>query len=799
MRVSYNWLKTYIDFPYSPEELAERLTMAGMEVDGLEYLGEELKEIIVGEIIRIKEHPNADKLVICEVNTGEEVLQIITGAPNVVEGAKVPVAPVGVTLPNGMEIKAAKLRGEPSYGMICSTDELGLSEERAPGIMILEEEAEVGMRMVDYLDLDDYVLKLDLTPNYARCLGLLGLARELKAMQGQGKIKYPAIDLEETGEEINDLIEVEVWDEDLCPRYTGRIIKNVKIEPSPEWLQKRLAAAGIRPINNIVDITNYVMLEYNQPLHAFDYDQIAGKKIIVRRAENNEAIITLDDKERKLDDEVLVIADPDKPIGLAGVMGGANSEITEKTTNIFLESAYFNPVNIRKTAKKLALPSEASHRFERGIDIEKVVEAGNRAAYLMQKYAGGEVVRGTIDVYLQPFEPLEIELEISLVNKILGLDLTVTEVREMLERLEFTVVKQDEDLLLVKVPSYRNDVEREADLIEEVARIYGYNNIPVTRPESKQQGGKTFKQKLEDLTRDLLIGSGLDEVINFSLTGEASFDRLNIPEDSELRQWVRIKNPLSEAYTVLRTSLVPGILEVLANNAKRQIEKMAVFELGKIFINQGEGEPAREVMKLAGGSMGYLRDIWNSGAPDFFYLKGVLESYFNRLGINNIEFKPVKVPYLHPGRAAGIFAGEKELGIIGEVLPGLIEKLDLKQRTAVFELDFELIQQEVKLEKNYQPLPKYPAVERDLAILVDKDVNAGDLLVSIKERGGELLKEVNIFDLYKGDQIPENKKSLAFTLLFQAEDRTLRDEEVNQLFGNILRELEKKYGAKIRG
>jgi phenylalanyl-tRNA synthetase beta chain len=799
MKVPYNWLKSYIDFPYSPEELAHVLTMAGMEVDEVEYLGEGLEEIVIGEISEIKEHPNADKLVICMVNTGKEELQIVTGAPNVVEGAKVPVAGVGVTLPNGMEIKKAKLRGVTSYGMLCSTDELGLSEERASGIMILDDQAEVGRKLLDYLGLDEYVLNLDLTPNYARALGLIGIARELKAILEDKEVDYPEIDIKEGPGDINEMVAVEVKDPDLCPRYTGRVIKNVKIGPSPLWMQRRLKAAGIRPINNVVDITNYVLLEYNQPLHAFDYDKIGDKKVIVRKANEGETMVTLDDKERQLDEEILLIADPQGPIGLAGVMGGANSEVTEGTNTIFLEAAYFNPVNIRKTAKKLGLPSEASHRFERGIDIENVLEASNRAAYLMQEYAGGEVVSGIIDIYPEPFQRKKIELDVKMVNELLGIELTEEEIMKMLSRLEFEVRASNEANLEVTVPGYRNDVEREADLIEEVARIYGYNNIPVTSPESKQQGGRTARQGIEDLSKDYMLSAGLDEVITFSLTGEDKYEILNLPADSELKNWVRIKNPLSESYAVMRTSLLPGILEVLTINSRRQVEKMAIFELGNVYFNTRVDGDYLQQMKLAGGSMGYEEDSWNTGAPDFFYLKGILEGFFRRTGIRGYTFEPARRPYLHPGRTACIVIKGQEVGILGEVLPQVIEELDLVPRTTVFQLDFQELCKQMELTNKFIPLPKHPAVERDLAIVVNKRVKAGDVLNLIKDNATELLKKVELFDLYEGDQIPAGSKSLAFKLLFQAENRTLRDEEVNKLFEKLLQVLEKKYGAKIRG
>jgi len=799
MQVSYKWLKEYIDFPYSPEELEHVLTMAGMEVDEVEYRGKGIEEIVIGEILELEKHPDADKLLICKVDTGDEVLDIVTGAANVFTEALVPVAKIGVTLPDGLKIKKAKLRGVESYGMLCSTDELGLSEERASGIMILGEDAVKGMKLIEYLGLDDYIYKLDLTPNYGRCLGMIGIARELKAILGDRELNLPEYTIKESNEEVSSLVEIQVLDPELCPRYTGQVIKNVKIGPSPRWMQQRLTAAGIRPINNVVDITNYVMLEYNQPLHAFDYDKISGQKIIVRRAEEGEKLLTLDDKERDLNPDMLVIADSEKALGLAGVMGGADSEITEETRTVFLEAAYFDPVSIRKTARGLGLISESSYRFERGIDIEKVLEAGRWAAYLIQEYAGGEVVKGVLDVYPEPYQPAKIRLETRQVNRLLGINLSTREIKEILLGLEFPVKEEKEDVLMVAVPSFRPDVERKADLIEEVARMYGYDNIPGSRPASKQQGKKSLKQKFVDLSREVMLAAGLDEIISFSLCGEEDYKILNLPAESELLNWVRIKNPLNEAYAVLRTSLVPNLLEVLSNNARKQIEAIRIFELGNVFFNSEGPEPYAEYPCLAGASMGYAGDPWQLGAPDFFYLKGVLEHYFARLGIEDYSFVRKSLPYLHPGRTAAILVGEKKVGFLGELLPGLIDTLDLKERTAIFQLDLDQLFQPYKEERRFEDLPRYPASERDLALLVDKEVAAADLQKSIREKGSTLLKKVEVFDLYQGDRIPENKKSLAFRLVFQAGDRTLTDEEINEKIAVVVKELEKKFSAKIRG
>src|SRR6056297_1734919 len=626
MQVPYNWLKTYIDFPYTPEELSHKLTMAGLEVEEVEYLGAGLEDIVIGEIAEINNHPNADKLKICKVNTGDKTLQMITGAPNIRVDIKVPIAEVGVALPTGMEIEKTKLRGEVSEGMICSKDELGLQEERASGIMILPDDAQPGQKFVKYYGLDEYVFQLDLTPNYARCLGLLGVAREVKAMEKSGnEINFPKIDIEDDdNQEIEKLALIKIEDEDLCPRYAGRVIRDVEIKPSPKWMQNRLRAAGIRPINNIVDITNYVLLEYNQPLHAFDLNKIKDNKIIVRRAKEKESVTTLDGVERCLDEQTLVITDPQKIIAIAGVMGAANSEVTENTTDIFLEAAYFNPTNIRKTARKLALPSEASHRFERGIDIENVVTAGRRAAFLMQEYAEGQVLVGVIDNYPLTYQENIVKVEISKINRLLGISLDKDEIEDMLNRLKIETIKKEKDCLKFKVPSYRNDIKEDADIIEEVARIYGYNNIFSTIPRSNQVGTRTRIQKIEKKIKNVMNATGLDEIITFSLTGSDDYRKLDLPLDHRYRDWVSIKNPLNKDFGLLRTSLIPGLIEDMSTNAKRQIEELKYFEIGRVFFNQGKNERTLEKTKLSAGSMGSVQDRWDIDAPDFYYLKGVL-------------------------------------------------------------------------------------------------------------------------------------------------------------------------------
>src|SRR6056297_267589 len=644
---------------------------------------------------------------------------MITGASNIKMNIKVPIAGVGVTLPTGMEIEKTTIRGEISEGMICSKDELGLQEKRASGIMVLSDQAKKGEKFIKYQGLDEYVYKLDLTPNYARCLGMIGVAREVKAMQDDDlSIKYPKIDINETKDQKTDQIaEIKIDDENLCPRYAGLIIKDVKIKPSPKWMQNRLRAAGIRPINNIVDITNYVLLEYNQPLHAFDLDKIKDGQVIVRRAEENEKVVTLDDVERTLDQETLVITDPEKIIAVAGVMGAANSEVTQETTDIFLEAACFEPTSIRKTARKLGLPSEASHRFERGIDIERVIEAGNRAAYLMQEYADGKVAQGVIDKYPVPYQENIIDVNLAKVNRLLGIELNKDEIEEMLKRLEIEVIEKEPESIKVKAPSYRNDIEQDADIIEEIARIYGYNNIPSTVPKTEEVGKKTKKQKIEKQIKNTMNAAGLDEIITFSLTGSQDYKDLDLSKDHRYKKWVSIKNPLNEAFGLLRTSLIPNLIDSIATNAKRQIDQVRYFEIGRVFFNQGHNERPLEKVKLAAGSMGAEENIWDLDAPDFYYLKGALEKLFERLVISEeIEFVRGKEDFMHPGRTAEIRFKNERIGILGELKPQVIDSYDLKDRTAVAEIDLNKILTEVEIgDYLFEMLPKYPAVARDLA------------------------------------------------------------------------------------
>ncbi|MGM0501417.1 MAG: phenylalanine--tRNA ligase subunit beta [Bacillota bacterium] len=798
MKVSYKWLQEYVDFDYSPQELAHKLTSIGLEVEGIEELGAEIDNIIVGQIKEIIEHQNADKLSVCQVNLGDKVEQIVCGANNMSEGDKVPVAPVNTVMPDGMKIKEVELRGVKSSGMMCSTDELNLPDDGVDGLYILNQDLTIGNKLITELDLDDVIIELGLTPNYADCLSMVGVAREIAAMT-DNKLKLPDVNVEEIEQEIDEVIDVEVKDQDLAPRYAGRVIKDVTVKDSPDWLKNRLEAVGVGSVNNIVDITNHVLMELGQPLHAFDYDKLAGEKIEVRRARAGEKLVTLDDEEKQLDEEMLVIADADKPVCLAGVMGGENSEVTEKTTTLFLESANFAPGSVRKTAKKLKIHSDSSHRFERGVDINLVEYALNRAAELMAKLGDAEVLKGYKDVYPNKVKPQEITLRPQRVRKILGVEMAKVKIKSYLERLHFEIEDQGVNLL-VKVPTYRVDIDQEIDLIEEVARLHGYNNIEASKAMVElKQGKKNKKQKLESDTRDLLTDLGLFEVRNYSFINQNDFDKINLPEDGVLREVVKIDNPVTEEHTIMRTTLLPSLLENLSLNDNRGVENVNIFELGTVFFPRPKTDLPQENLKLAIAVMkDDLNDSWNVNAPGFFYLKGVLENYFAQLGIENFEFLAAEWGSLHPGRAAKVKIEDESIGYLGEIHPNVQENYDLSQRVTACELDFAAIVEAATTDRTYRQLPKYPALTRDIALVVDKQVTSKEIKDIILNIGSEIIEEINLFDLYQGEQLEDKKKSLAYSIKYRVADRTLTDEEVNQVQASIEEKLNQKLGAKIR-
>ncbi len=806
MRVSYNWLKEFVDLDISPRELADRLTLAGIAVERIEETGKGIEKVVTGRIETISAHPNADKLVVATVNTGAEKLQIITAATNVRAGDVVPVAVEGARLAGGLVIKRASLRGMESRGMMCSGRELGIdpatmSPEEAHGIMLLPPGTPPGRDAKKVLGLDDAILELDLTPNRGDCLSVIGVAREAAALLGL-PFRQPQAVFPELEENISGKVKVEIEARDLCRRFVGRLVKNVRVGRSPLWMQQRLRDAGIRPISNIVDVTNYVMLELGQPMHAFDYNLVREGRIIVRRGREGEKITSLDGVERELTPDMLAITDPSGPVAIAGVMGGLATEVSKKTTAVLLEAAYFDPTSIRRTSKALGLRSEASLRFEKGIDIDGCAGASARAVQLITGMEAGEAVAGMVDNYpgLVPEKTLSLRSERA--THILGVEVPREETFNILTNLRFKVEDTGNEML-VTVPTYRVDVSREIDLIEEIARMYGYNRVPVTLPYGLSTAGiKTGKQAFLDRIQELLAGSGLYEVVTYSFVHPRVFDRMNLPENSPLRDTVKIQNPLSEENSVMRTMMLPGLLEVLAKNYSRRVQNGAVFETGKVFYPRRGDSLPEERLVLSAASMGRTAGSWNtpSREMDYYYLKGVLENLFRELGTAPVAYRPETAnPSFHPGRTASLETGNEKLGVLGELHPDVLEKFDIPEKVTAFELDLAGLLAVSGRPLQYGALPKFPGIERDIAIIVGQDTPAAEIMDTIRSAGGELLQSVSLFDLYRGEPVPEGNQSMAFSLKFQALDRTLTDAEAGERTEVIARALAARFGAELRG
>ena len=804
MFVSYKWLQEYVDLTgITAKELADRITKSGIEVESVEVLNKGAKGVVVGHVLEREQHPNADKLSKCLVDIGEgEPVQIICGAPNVAKGQKVAVAKVGAVLPGNLKIKRAKLRGEESNGMICSLQELGIEsklvpKEYADGIFVFPSDAPVGADALKLLNLDDEVLELGLTPNRADCLSMIGVAYEVAAILGRD-VKLPTIELQENDENVHDYISVRVDAPEDNPLYAGRIVKNVKIGPSPLWMQTRLMAAGIRPHNNVVDITNYILLEYGQPLHAFDYDRLGSKEIVVRRAKAGETIVTLDDTKRTLTEDHLVITNGTEPVALAGVMGGANSEVRNDTTTVFIESAYFTSPVIRKASKDHGLRSEASTRFEKGIDPARTKEALNRAAALMAEYAGGEVVGGIVEVNTLKEQEVTVTITLDRINRVLGTTITKDEVATILTNLQFAFM-EDNGTFTITVPSRRRDISIEEDIIEEVARLYGYDRLPATLPVAEAKPGKlTAYQAKRRQVRRYLEDVGLFQAITYSLTSEEKATMFAL----ETAEPIRLALPMSEERSVLRQSLLPHLLEVASYNRARQVENVAVYETGAVYLANGDNELPSEKERLAGVVTGvWHAHLWQGEkkAVDFYVTKGILDGLFELLGLTNrIEYKQAKREHMHPGRTADILLDGKTIGFVGQLHPVVQKEYDLKE-TYVFELALtDLLNAEVE-DIRYSPIPRFPSITRDIALVVDENVIAGELQKTIIEAGGKLLKEVSIFDVYKGDRLPNGKKSIAFSLRYYDPERTLTDEEVTAVHEKVIQAVEQQFGATLRG
>lgn len=796
MKVPVSWLKQYVDIEeIELNQLVDEMIMSGSNVDGVEKMGEEIQNVVVGHIEKIEKHPDADKLSVCQINVGKEVIQIVTGAKNVGEGDYVPVALHGSTLAKGLKIKKGKLRGVESNGMLCSVEEFGLTREDFPeapedGVYIFKEPVEVGQDIKDLFGLNETVIDFELTNNRPDCFCMVGMAREVAATFNK-TLKKPVITVkEEVKEKAADYVTVSIKDEELCSRYAARIVKNVKVGPSPKWMKERLQAAGVRSINNIVDVTNYVMLELGQPMHAFDYDRLEGKQIVVRRAQLDEKIVTLDEQERVLDQDMLVIADANKAVAIAGVMGGANSEVTENTTTILLESATFNKSTVRLGSKKVGLRSESSSRFEKGLDPNNVIDAINRAAQLIEEMGAGEVIEGVIDAYPVKKEQVEIAFSLDKINTLLGTNLSKEEMVEYLQRVECTV---DEAKGVVKAPTFRIDLEREADLAEEVARLYGYNKIPVILNSGTPTVGKlNFKQVVEKKVKTTLQSQGFSEIYTYSFESAKVYSKINLPEDSPLRSAITISNPLGEDFSVMRTSMLPGMLQVLSTNYNRRVDTAAFYELGKVYIPKALPltELPEEQLKLTLGLYGKV---------DFYDIKGALEELFDTVGVTNVEYSPISdIPYLHPGRSAAVSVNGKVFGEIGEVHPIVLDNYEIKTKAYAAVIDFTALLDSVVLLQTYESLPKYPSMTRDIAMLVKDEVMVKEIENVIRQRSGNIMESYQLFDVYKGKQIEEGYKSVAYSITFRAKDRTLTDDEVNKVMKKILNGLETQVGAQLR-
>jgi phenylalanyl-tRNA synthetase beta chain len=795
MKVPFSWLREYVSVSLGAKESAERLTMAGIEANVTEATGQSWDKITVGQIVALEPHPNADRLQLATIDFGQGQSKVVCGAPNVRVGDKVPFAQVGAELVDGhsgktARLKPAKIRGVTSEGMACSEKELGISESHE-GVLVLPANAPLGVPLADYLG--DAVLDLEVTPNRPDCLSVLGIAREAAALTGQD-VRLPSSTYDEAGPEIDKHVSVEIADPDLCRRYCASLIEDVKIGPSPAWMQRRLTACGMRPINNIVDITNYVMLEYGQPLHAFDFRRIGGAKIVVRRARAGEKLTSLDGVDRELSPEMLVIADQAIPVAIAGVMGGADSEVTEVTTSVLLESANFSQVSIRRTSSGLKLRSEASMRFERGISPELTVPALRRATQLIIQIAGGTAAKGIADAYPGKREAKIIQLRTSSVRKLLGLELSQEQIINILTSLGFQCAQKDSAETAVTVPYWRMDVNQSADLAEEVARIMGYAAIPTTMlsselPQQQVNTGLAFREQL----RDLMVAAGFQEVITYSLTSQEKLAKAASGENA-----IRVANPLSTEFEYLRTSLRPGLLSTLAANQKYEEGGIRLFEIGRVFLGRGNDLPdEREVLGgVISGPRGALSWLGEKGQSDFFDAKGTVESVLSRLGIE-ADYEASSEEKLRPGRVARVVVGQAAVGIIGELHPKVAESFDLlPQPVALFELDIERLLSTMKEKRGYHPLSRFPRSVRDIAVLVDVQVPAKKMQEIV--RSVSLVSQVSLFDLYSGKQVPAGKKSVAFRIAYQSDARTLTEEELEAAENEILSRLAKDVGATRR-
>ena len=806
MKASLSWLKDYVPIEMDPANLAEALTMVGLEVESLSERYNYLDTVFVGRIDEIVPHPNADKLHLCRVNTGHGQISVVCGAPNIQIGMLSPVALPGTEFPEGFVLEKSIIRGQPSEGMLCSEGELGLGDDRS-GIMALEPSLSVGNKLNSALALSDTVFEIEITPNRPDCLSIIGIAREIAAIQ-KVRLVYPDSKLVDKGNQISERTSIKIEAPEHCPRYVARLLEDIKVKPSPYWLQDRLLSVGLRPINNIVDVTNFVLMESGQPLHAFDFDRLAENRIVVRTAGKGETFVTLDQKERVLDSEMLMICDGQKAVAIGGVMGGLNSEIEESTTRVLLESAYFNPVSIRRTSKQLGLSTDACYRFERGVDPEGQIVSANRAAKLMAELGGGRLISGLIDEYPNRQSVKSLKLSAKNTNRLLGTQLQSKEIANLLKSIEFKVekkaAKNEKDTLKVTPPSFRVDISRPEDLMEEVARLSGYNNIPTTFPVMPATGRSAHKQiELRQQMRQLMDGFGFRETINYSFMHKQSADRLRLKPDDQRRKLVNILNPLTEDQAAMRTSLVPGLLQTVHYNFFQQTKNLKIFEIGKIFINEDPRQLPREPEILAGIWTGSRYEAsWHDQATDcdFYDIKGVVEGLLNALHIDSIQFTQLpenECTYTRAGYSAQILSNNTLLGVLGEIHPVVLANYDLKQTLFLFELNFDHLVPLIKDIRQSKPIPKFPAIFRDITIIINKDIETQKVVAEAQNQREEFVESFSLLDVFEGKPIAEGKKSVSLRVTYRSSVKTLKDEDVTPIHQSIADRLVKAFKASL--
>lgn len=796
MLLPIEWLKDYIDTEKTARELADGLTLSGSHVESIISLDKGVKGVVVGKILDLKPHENADKLIICSVDVGDEILQIVTGAKNLNINDLVPVAKIGSTLSGEINIEKTDFRGIDSFGMLCSLNELGysdnvISKKSKEGIHILDKDYPLGTDINSVMRFDDEVIEFEITPNRPDCLSIIGMARETAATFNLD-VKEPKIEIKKQEDNILDYINDIKIESENCNRYYARAIKDVKIEKSPNWLERRLMEAGVRPINNIVDITNYVMLEYGEPLHAFDLERLEDKKIIIRQAKKGEILKTLDTVNRELDENDLIIADGKEPVAIAGVMGGFNSEISADTKLVLLEGANFDPKSVRLTSKKFGFRTEASNRFEKGIDPNLCSTAVDRVCELVESIGAGIVVKGNIDVYKNKRKEKTIKLRPQRANSLLGLDISTDKMLVYLNALGLKSICK-EGIIVSTIPTYRLDLSIEADLIEEIGRLFGFHNIESKALRGKlTRGQKPYHKIIENKAKEILKGIGYNEVMTYSFISPKSYDKINISEDSDLRKYIKLLNPLGEDYSVMRTTLIPNMMDLLSRNFNRNVKSIFAYEIGNIFIPK-----ALPVVDLPLENK--VLSIGFYGEQDFYHLKETIEKLLNILGIKDLDYiREEDNPIFHPGRTANIILDEKVLGTFGEVHMDVSENYDIGEKVYIAQLDFDMIIKMANFDKKYRQLPKYPAIKRDIAAIVDKDILVGDVEKIILKHGKGLIERVELFDVYTGNQIPENMQSIAFSIIYRSLEKTLEEKQVNEIQKIIIKDLEESLGAKLR-